>query len=78
MFNTDPRVGKRNMLFKHHCSRIKIKNFSLERIKDCPNAVHFYTGFENYVHQLHCLSVWSQKLVGCIFGKVQTNAKMEQ
>ena len=27
---------------------LKIKKFSLEKIKDDSNAVHFYTGFENF------------------------------
>ena len=27
---------------------LKSKQFSLEKIKDHPNAVRFYTGFENY------------------------------
>ena len=51
--------------------------FSLEKIKDDPNAVRFYTDFENYDTLMQCLSIWSQKLVGCIFGKTQINAKME-
>ena len=38
IFNTDPRVKKGNVLFKHHRSRIKSKKFSLEKIKDDPNA----------------------------------------
>ena len=37
------------MLFKHHRSRIKkVKKFLLEKIKDDPNAVPSYTGFESY------------------------------
>ena len=36
------------MLFKQHHSRIKKQKISLEKIKDDPPAVRFYTGFENY------------------------------
>ena len=36
------------MFFKHYCSRIKNQKFLLEKIKDDPNAVCFYTGFKNY------------------------------
>ena len=36
------------MLFKQHHSRIKKQKTSLEKIKDDPPAVRFYTGFENY------------------------------
>ena len=53
---------------------LKSKKFSLEKIKDGPNVVRFYTGFENYDV---LIAVCSQKLVGCIFGKAQTKAKME-
>ena len=43
IFNTNPRIKKGNMFFKQHCSRIKKMFFSFY-----PNAVCFYTGFENY------------------------------
>ena len=46
--NTDPRVKEVNTLFTHYHSRIKSKKFLLEKIKDYPNTVRFYAGFENY------------------------------
>ena len=41
-------------LKKKRCSlniavqELKSKNFSLDKVKDDPNVVRFYTGFENY------------------------------
>ena len=36
------------MFFKHYCSRIFFLKFSLEKIKNHPNAVRLYIGFDNY------------------------------
>ena len=41
-------LKKGNMFFKHYCSRIKKERFSLEKIKNDTNALHYYVGFENY------------------------------
>ena len=46
------------------------KKVFIRKVKDNPNAVSTYTGFENY----GALSVPSQKLERCIFGKTETNA----
>ena len=36
------------MFFKHYCSKKFFKKFSLEKIKNHPNAVRLYIGFDNY------------------------------
>ena len=48
IFNTDPRVKKWNCSLNNINQELESKKFSLQKIKDDPNVVRFYTGFENY------------------------------
>ena len=51
--------------FKHYCLIIRSKKFSLEKFKDAPNSVCFYTGFENYdslITVIKCLEPKASKM----------------
>ena len=45
ILNTDPRANKEICYLNDTVQNFKSKKFSLEKIKDDPNAVRFYTGF---------------------------------